>query len=132
MLCLLVSYMPLADYIWRFVPCNRAQTPRETGARDAAVTFRTLRHTVQPLQPRRTTASRLPLRCSEATADSHDDARRKTARARRARLSTSCEGKAYAGAMTKVVCTLGPATEKRGTRRAGAVRRGHGLRAAEF
>ena len=27
------------------------------------------------------------------------------------RLSTSCEGKAYAGAMTKVVCTLGPATE---------------------
>ena len=35
---------------------------------------------------------------------------RPLARAAR-RLSTSCEGKAYAGAMTKVVCTLGPATE---------------------
>ena len=37
-------------------------------------------------------------------------ATRPLARAAR-RLSTSCEGKAYAGAMTKVVCTLGPATE---------------------
>ena len=37
-------------------------------------------------------------------------AARPLARAAR-RLSTSCEGKAYAGAMTKVVCTLGPATE---------------------
>ena len=105
--------MPLADYAGAFVVL---QLGRERRRKQVPGTQQHVSDAATPGAAAATDDARLqaaqPLRCCEATADSSmmRGAARPLARAAR-RLSTSCEGKAYAGAMTKVVCTLGPATE---------------------